>query len=340
MASGRGRVDRLALSRSNMSRLPPSRLAALARSAEEHGFRHLVFNESYNDVIAYLVAAASATDRATLYSTVANVGFRHPALMALGAAVVDDVSDGRFVLGLGTGTQWFTPERLDTLEARPLGYLREYVAAVRELISGEPVDRSDTRFRLADFQLSFRPRRAKLPIYLAAVGPKMTELAGEIADGVFANMASPEDVPEVRRRVARGCERAGRDPSSVRLAVHLRLSLDEDVDRAREAIRATLPAYLNFDGYGRHLASLGYEAAVSQVRSLVRAGDQPAATRAVPDELVDRVAAYGPAERIWTRIEQLLAANVDLIVLAPRLGHLPWDEAYEQVVGVLGAPRR
>lgn len=166
MASDRGRVDRLALSLSNMSRLRPSRLASLARSAEEHGFRHLAFNESYNDVIAYLVAAASATDR------------------------------------------------------------------------------------------------------------------------------------------------------------------------------ATLPAYLNFDGNGRHLASLGYEAAVSQVRSLVRAGDHTAATRAVPDELVDRVAAYGPAERIWTPIEQLLAAKVDLIVLSPRLGHRPWDEAYEQVIGVLGAPRR
>ncbi|MBI2321704.1 MAG: LLM class flavin-dependent oxidoreductase [Chloroflexi bacterium] len=220
----------LGISLSNRSGLPASALAALSRRAEEHAFSHVVMNESYNDVLAYLVAAASATQRVTLCSGIANVGLRHPVLMALGAAVVDDVSGGRCVLGLGTGTQWFTPDRYDTLAIKPLQMMREYVAVVRAVLSGEPVNLPGPRFPVQDFHLAARPRRAHVPILLAVVGHRMAELAGEIADGVIVNMNGPEDIATIRAQVARGCERAKRDPSSVTVAALVTTCVDDDAD--------------------------------------------------------------------------------------------------------------
>src|SRR5688572_3993871 len=118
----------LGVSLTNRSGLPPSELAELGRRAEDVGYTHVFSNETYNDALSYLVATAGVTRRAALGVAIANVGFRHPVLMALGAATIDEVSGGRLILGLGTGTQWFTSDRQDTVAAKPLQHMREYVA--------------------------------------------------------------------------------------------------------------------------------------------------------------------------------------------------------------------
>lgn len=326
----------LGISLSNRSGLPPSTLAALSRRAEERGFSHVIMNESYNDVLAYLVAAASVTQRATLCSGIANVGFRHPVLMALGAAVVDDVSGGRFVLGLGTGTQWFTADRYDTLAVKPLQMMREYVAVVRAVLSGERVDRPGPRFPVHDFQIAAQPRRPHLPIYLAAVGHRMAELAGEIADGVIVNMNGPEDIAAIRAAVARGCARAERDPSSVTIAALVATCVDDDMEAARQAVRASIPMYLAFDGYSRHVAALGFGDAVAEVRAHLQRGDAAAAARAVPDALVERTCAYGSAERCRAKIEAFRQAGVDLPIISARPGSARWPATYERVIAAFG----
>ncbi|MBI4505068.1 MAG: LLM class flavin-dependent oxidoreductase [Chloroflexi bacterium] len=326
----------LGISLSNRSGLPASALGALSRRAEEHAFSHVIMNESYNDVLAYLVVAASATQRATLCSGIANVGLRHPVLMALGAAVVDDVSGGRFVLGLGTGTQWFTPDRYDTLAIKPLQMMREYVAVVRAVLSGEPVNLPGPRFPVQDFHLAARPRRPHVPILLAVVGHRMAELAGEIADGVIVNMNGPEDIAAIRAAVARGCERAKRDPSSVTVAALVTTCVDDDAEAARRAVRASIPMYLTFDGYSRHVTALGFGDAVAEVRALVQRGDAEAAARAVPDALVERTCAYGSAERCRAKVAAFRQAGVDLPIVSARPSGAPWPATYERVIAAFG----
>src|SRR3712207_724215 len=100
-------AERLGLALSSLTGLPPSRLAQLALTAERRGFTAVALTESYNDVMPLAAAVAGATRSVQVATAIANVGFRHPALMAMGAAAVDELSGGRFVLGLGVGTQWF-----------------------------------------------------------------------------------------------------------------------------------------------------------------------------------------------------------------------------------------
>lgn len=327
----------LGISLSNRSGLPPSALAALAGRAEVGGFSHVIYNESYNDVLATMVAAASHTRRVALVSGIANIGFRHPVLMALGAAAVDEISGGRCILGLGTGTQWYSADRWDTLDAKPLQTMREYVAVVRAILTGEVVTVPGPRFPVQGFQISFRPLRADLPIYLAVVGRKMAELAGEIADGVIVNMNGPQDIAAIREHVARGAERAKRDPARLTIAALITTCLDDDTARAREAVRASIPMYLTFDGYSRHVAALGFGDAVAAVRSAMERGEIAAATRAVPDALVERTAAYGPAERCRAKIEEFRQAGVGLPIISARTSGAPWHETYERVIATLGA---
>lgn len=308
----------LGLSFRNRCGLTASRLAALAREAEDAGFEHLIFTERFNDLIAYLVAAAGTTRQAQLWSGVANVGLRHPILMASGAAVIDDVSGGRFTLGLGTGNEWHAGKRYDTLASKPLALMREYVTLVRAALNNESLDHPGPRYPVKGSHMSFRPLRASLPIFLAALGPKMVELAAEIADGVFVHMHGPQDLASVRENIALGCERAQRDPSEITLAVLPILCVNEDVCAARNTVKAAIVDYLSYDSYKRHLVRLGYEAALSQIERLLQCAGLPAAAHVVPDELTDRIAVYGPIDVCRQRLRDYAAAGADVTVLSPR----------------------
>ena len=328
----------LGLSFRNRCGLTPSQFAGLAREAEDAGFEHLVFTERYNDLIAYLVAVAGTTQRACLWAGVANVGLRHPILMASGAAVVDDVSAGRFILGLGTGNEWHVGERYDTLAAKPLGLIREYVKVVRAALNNQPIAHQGPRYPVQGSHMSFAPLRANLPIYLAALGPRMAELAGEIGDGVFVHMHAPEDLSSVRSSIAVGCERIDRDPQEIKLAVLPVLCVDDDLMAARETVRESIVDYLGYDSYRRHVTRLGYAAMLKQMANALNQANVKAAASFVPDELVDRVAVYGPPDACKRKLQEYALAGADVSVLSPRpVAHegvdpSGWEQMYKQVI--------
>ena len=335
----------LGISFRNRCGIRASRFAELARRAECAGFEHLIFTEWYNDLIAYLVAAAATTQHARLWTGVANVGLRHPVLMASGAAVVDDVSGGRFVLGLGTGNEWYADERFDTLSSRPLGLMREYVAVLRAALRNEPVHHPGPRYPVTGARMSFEPVRKDLPIYLAALGPRMAELAAEISDGVYVHAHGPEDLPAVRERIGAGCERVSRDPGKCNLSALLMLCVDDDADAALETVREALAGYLAYDSYQRHISRLGYASVLTQMNALLGQGDIRGAARFVPDELVERVAAYGSVTTCRKRIADYFAAGANVVILSPRpvaqsdrraTDPVLWDAMYERMIDQFG----
>ena len=350
----------LGISFRNRCGITASGFAELAGCAERAGFEHLVFTEWFNDVIAYLVAAAATTDRARLWSGVANVGLRHPLLMASGAAVVDDVSDGRCILGLGTGNEWHGEDRYDTQPARPLGLMREYVEVVRKAWCFDTIAHPGPRFPITGARLSFAPRHARLPIFLAALGPRMIELAGGIADGVFVHMAGPEDLTTIRTRLMAGEEqhklmemKTGRwvnvqGGGSTTLAALLVLCVGER-QLAKHTAREAVVAYLGYDSYQRHVRRLGYASALPQIVAALNSGDPLVAARLVPDELVDRVCAYGPVGDCQARIAEYYAAGADVVVLSTRPVVEPgaqdpspetWRATYQQVIDQFGPAGR
>jgi alkanesulfonate monooxygenase SsuD/methylene tetrahydromethanopterin reductase-like flavin-dependent oxidoreductase (luciferase family) len=323
----------LGLALSSLTGLPPSELAALAAQAERRGFSALALTESYNDVLPLAAAVAGLTRSATIATAIANIGFRHPALMAMGAAAVDELSGGRFVLGLGVGTQWFDRGPQTSLSERPLAVLAEYVRLLRRLWAAGTSGCADggAFYRLDDFRLDFEPLRPSIPTYLAAMGPGMLRLAGRLAEGVFLGLAPLETIPGMIEEV----RAAGRGERQVIIAMQVRTCLHEDLDRAREGARASLPLYLTFPGYARHLRGLGYGAVVEAVQAAWTAGDRARAAAAIPDELLDRVTVYGPPERCRAGLERFRAAGLDLPIVSIRAAGEDWLTTLRRAIDVL-----
>jgi 5,10-methylenetetrahydromethanopterin reductase len=319
---------------SSLTGLPPSRLAALAAQADRRGFSTIALTESYNDVMPLAAAVADSTHSATIATAIANIGFRHPALMAMGAAAIDEFSGGRLVLGLGVGTQWFDRRTLGDATRRPLATLEEYISLLRRLWeAGTMGCRQEGLFyRLDEFRLDFAPLRKRIPIYLAAMGPGMLRLAGRLADGVFLGLTPLETIPGMVDQVRAAASAGGRDPRELVIAMQIRTCLSDDADRAREGARASLPVYLTFPGYARHLRSLGYGTVIEVVQSALARDDRVAAAVAIPDELVDRVSVHGSAERCRAGLERFRAAGVDLPIVSARTAGDDWLTTLERAI--------
>ncbi|MBI4507641.1 MAG: LLM class flavin-dependent oxidoreductase [Chloroflexi bacterium] len=328
---------RLAFCLNSRTALPPSALARYAAQAEEHGYDAVMLTEAQNDVFPYAVACAHLTSRVSIGTSIANLGLRHPALMALSAAETDDLAGGRFILGLGLGTQWFTPEGAGPARERPVRAVREYVELLRALWRGESRYEGQI-YQLHDFAMDFTPRRSAIPIYLAGVGPQMCRLAGAIADGVHLGVMPVDRIPEAIGHVAEGARRVGRDPSRVVVACMLRVLVDDDLARAREAARRLLVMYVGFGSYARYFAAIGYADIVAGVGAALARGDAEAAARQVPDELVDSTAVYGDATRCREQLAAYLRAGVQLAVAMPRQTSAPWDVTLQHALEAL-APR-
>jgi 5,10-methylenetetrahydromethanopterin reductase len=318
---------------SSLTGLPPSRLSVLAARADRRGFSTIALTESYNDVMPLAAAVADSTRSATIATAIANIGFRHPALMAMGAAAIDELSGGRFVLGLGVGTQWFDRRTVEATR-RPLATLEDYISLLRRLWeAGTTGCRQEGVFyRLDEFRLDFAPLRRRIPIYLAAMGPGMLRLAGRLADGVFLGLTPLETIPAMVDQVRAAASTAGRDPRELVIAMQIRTCLSDDAGRAHDGARASLPVYLTFPGYARHLRSLGYGAVIEAVQSASARGDRVAAAAAIPDELVDRLSVHGSAEHCRAGLERFRAAGVDLPIVSARIADDDWMTTLEQTI--------
>ncbi|MBI2322711.1 MAG: LLM class flavin-dependent oxidoreductase [Chloroflexi bacterium] len=313
---------------------PPSVVARYAAMAEERSYDAVMVTETHSDVFLYAAACALATERVAIGTAIANVGLRHPGLMALSATEVDELSGGRFLLGIGLGTQWFTRAGAGVARERPLAALREYIALMRALWRGASSYHGEC-YELHDFPMDFTPRRPAVPVFLAAMGAQMCRLAGAVADGVHLGLVPLEHLPEAIGHVTAGAREAGRDPAAVAIACILRVCLDDDLERAREAARASLPLYLRFDGYARFFRGLGYQGMVDSVRAALARGDVLGAARQVPDDLVEQTTVYGDAARCCARLEAYRRAGVQLLRIAPHPVGVSWHEAVQRTMDAL-----
>jgi 5,10-methylenetetrahydromethanopterin reductase len=276
--------------------LPWRELSPIVRAAEAAGYTAVFLPEiAGRDALLTLGMFAGETRRLLLGTGVLPIRSRTPLLTAMGAAAVQERSDGRLILGLGTGDAG--PGALDEL--------RETVGRVRRLLRGEDIeDDEDPR------RLSLPPGR-DVPIWVSALGPKAMRLAGEIADGVILNWCPPERVPFARARIAEGAEAAERDPASVTVAVYVRAWVGPDETEAMSALRAMAGQYASYRAYRRQFdeVGLGPQAAVAgQAHRAGRPED-------VPEVLVRAVCVVGDGAR--ARLEAFREAGADLPIVYP-----------------------
>lgn len=227
-------------------------------------------------------------------------GWSAPALAAESASL-NDVVGGKFSLGIGLGSYPYEALRtqLNLPLVSPLAFTRDFLAILRGLFAGETVDYSGTAVSVHGVQLGFKAPR--VPVYLAAMGPQMLRLSGELSDGATPNWSSPEQIVWLRERVAEGARKAGRDPSEVPFAQYIRVCIDADEDAARRAFAMNLLGYAmarpgqpRDQGYRAHFGRMGFEEILIQLEARRDAGTPLAElVDAVPTELLLKVGYFG-----------------------------------------------
>jgi alkanesulfonate monooxygenase SsuD/methylene tetrahydromethanopterin reductase-like flavin-dependent oxidoreductase (luciferase family) len=216
----------------------------------------------------------------------------------------------------------------------PLTMIEEYAAVVRAVLGGSPHGYEGRIFRTGMVPLDSPPVRAGLPIYLAALGPRMLELAGRVADGVILNLMSPAQAGEAARVVRAFARAAGRDPAAVEVAcvVHCCLA-DGDADAAAAAARAVVPRYVLHPATPRLFGELDGSPSLRGVREKVLAGDRAGAAGLVPQQVADGFVAHGGADECLARVTEYLAAGVDLPILFPM--PVDGDWGYEKTIAAM-----
>lgn len=300
----------------------------LARLAEAHGFGCAWGGEANNkDPTVMLAAIAAVTKRLEVGSAVYHILGRTPATLALQAAGLDELSSGRFLLGIGSSNPTIAKWHGQSMD-HPLKRVEEYIAIVRAAMRGEKLSFSGQYFSAHNFKIAFKPSGRLVPIYLAAFGPKMTRLAGRISDGVLINMANPTEIRRIVAEARAGAQEAGKDPAALEIICKIRCSIAQSHDIAREALSHALAYYALADYYRELLGRMGFANEVEAMRVAWKAQGFHAARRLVSDRMFSSLplVAATSATEVVAQIKPYADAGATRIIL-------PYVAASGDVVG-------
>ncbi len=304
----------------------------IVREAESAGFHSVWAAEAYgSDTATVLAWLAANTDRIKVGSAIFQMPGRTPAMTAMTAATLDNISGGRMLLGIGSSGPQVAEGWHGQPFARQLQRTREYVAIVRTALAKERLEFEGEVYTLPlpdgpgkALKLTISPVQDRIPIYIAAIGPKNTQLTGEIADGWLPTFFSPEHVGEFRALLEEGAARADKAiDDSFDIAPNVNVSIDDDVDRARDAVRPLLALYVGGMGskdknfYNALVRRYGYEDAADEVQDLYLSGKKDDAAAALPAELIDQTSLCGPKEQVAERLAVYRDAGVGTLICSP-----------------------
>jgi F420-dependent oxidoreductase-like protein len=331
-------MSRIGIALGTVHDRPFSEVAAFARTAEESGYEAMFVPEAWGrDAFVTLGALARVTERISLGTGIVNVYSRTPALLAMAAVTLDELSGGRAILGLGTSGQRVVEGWHGVPMNRPLLRLRETTEAVRAIVGGSRRGYNGKTIAVAPgFAVTLARRRDRIPIYHASLTPRAIKQSAEIADGWLPYFTSPETLRADVGVIEESLRAVGRERTSFTVAPLLPVVVTDDGASARVLVRRHLAFYIGGMGrfYREAVARHGFASTAEEVRRLWEARDRDAAAKAVTDELLDAFAIVGDAARCRARLDDYRAAGADLPVLA-----LPGDVTIadaERTVRALG----
>jgi F420-dependent oxidoreductase-like protein len=315
---------------------------ALVQEAERLGYDSVWTAEAYgSDAATILAWLAGSTSRIKLGSAIFQMPGRSPAMTAMTAATIDQLSGGRMLLGIGSSGPQVAEGWHGQRFAKQLQRTREYVAVVRMALARERVQFSGETLELPlpdgpgkALKLTIAPVQERIPIFLAAIGPKNTALAAEVADGWLPMMFSPEHVDEFRPLLDEGFARAGggKGYDDFEIAPSVQVFITDDVESARNAMRPFLALYVGGMGsrdrnfYNQLASRYGFEDAARRVQDLYLEGKREEAAAALPDELIDTVTLCGPRDSVRERLRLLRDSGVGTLIVSP----MAWTFAERQ----------
>jgi alkanesulfonate monooxygenase SsuD/methylene tetrahydromethanopterin reductase-like flavin-dependent oxidoreductase (luciferase family) len=299
------------------AQLPMDAIPKLAQLAESHGFDCAWGGEANNkDPTVMLSAIAAVTTRLKVGSAVYHILGRTPATLALQAAGLDELSSGRFLLGIGSSNPTIAKWHGQSMD-HPLGRVEEYVEITRAALRGEKLSFTGRFFAAQNFKMAFKPSGRAIPIYLAAFGPKMTRLAGRISDGVLINMANPAEIRRIATEVRLGAAEAGKDPGAMEIICKIRCSIANNYATARDALSHALAYYALADYYRELLGRMGFADEVEAMRAAWKAEGFHAARRLITDRMFDSLplVAATSAREVVEQIRPYAEAGATRIIL-------------------------
>jgi F420-dependent oxidoreductase-like protein len=301
------------------------------RAAEQLGYDSIWTAEAYgSDAATVLAWIAGHTATVKLGSDVFQIPARSAAMTAMTAATIDQLSGGRMILGLGTSGPQVAEGWHGQRWGKQLQRTREYFDVVRLALSRERVIYKGETLELPlpdgpgkALKLTIGPKQERIPLYLAAIGPNNTRLAGEIADGWLPTFFSPEHVGLFRPLLEQGASRSGRSLDGFQIAPTVSVHIAEDIETARNLMRPALALYIGGMGsreknfYNTLVQQYGFEREAREIQELYLAGKREQACGAVPDALIDLVSLVGPRERVAERLAAFREAGVGTLIASP-----------------------
>lgn len=288
---------------------PLQLIGPMAKMVEDEGFESCWAAETTNTAFVASSVAIGATDSITVGTAIALAFPRSPTITAMTAWDLDELSGGRFILGLGSQVKRVNESRFSVPFEHPAPKLREYAQVLRTVWAANRGDEvvHEGRFysvTMPTFHGRPQPDRRDVPIYFAAVGPTMARVCGEVADGLIGHpLASPRYLQEViRPAIETGAERAGRRPEECNLTASPMISIADDGDVARREVKLQIAFYATTRTYKQILELHGRGPLVPELRSAFEARDKDRMVQLVDDELCDTIAVAGTADEARDRI--------------------------------------
>src|SRR3954449_6424259 len=303
----------------------------IVQEAERLGYDSVWTAEAYgSDAATILGWIAAQTSTIKIGSAIFQMPARSAAMTAMTAATLDQLSDGRMLLGIGSSGPQVSEGWHGVRFAKQLQRTREYVEVVRMALARQRVEFHGETLELPlpdgpgkALKLTIAPVQEHIPVYLAAIGPNNTTLAGEIADGWLPFMFSPEHVDQVQPLLAEGAARSGRSLDGFQIVPTVNLMISNDLEAARDVMRPVLALYIGGMGsrernfYNAAVSRYGFEAEAREVQDLYLDGKREEAARALPEELIDLLTLAGPLDHVRSRVAAYRDAGVATLAVTP-----------------------
>ena len=298
-----------------------------AVEAEQLGYDVAWAAEAYgSDAVTMVSWIGARTSTMHIGTAVMQIPARTPAMTAMTAATLDNLSEGRFRLGIGVSGPQVSEGWHGLRFAQPLGRTREYIDIVRTALHRETVAYEGDHYTLPlpdgpgkALKIMIHPRRPDVPLYLASVGPKNLELTGEVADGWLAIFFAPEHAAVSLDPLQTGLGRSGRSLADFDVAPTVPVVVGDDLEKCAEPLRAYTALYVGGLGsrkqnfYNALARRMGFEDAAQEIQDLYLDKKQRDAAAAVPFDLIDQTALIGPPARIADRLQAYAAAGVSTL---------------------------
>ncbi|MCL5068005.1 MAG: LLM class flavin-dependent oxidoreductase [Thaumarchaeota archaeon] len=298
--------------------MPARAVTDLAQQAEKTGIDSLWFYEMLGrDAVTLASAAALATNSIRLGTGLLSLPIRTPTLTAMTAASLDEISNGRFLLGLGVSYEQALRRRHGIVSDRPFTRLKEYIDIVRGIVASEEFSYQGRIFQLDKFTLGYETTRKRIPIFVGAHNPKMLEFAGEYADGVLLNVVTKEEMSGFMKHLEAGARRAGRSLEQIEVASYFNVCAAKEESVRNAELRSRAVLFLAMPHIIARLKQTKFATEAEAVEKLFRQGRQSEIAHMLSDQMIDELCISDSPKSILDTIERYRNLGISLPILFP-----------------------